>query len=153
MKPVIRLLRSFVAVALVVGLVQAPPTVRAGLTPDPEQADVDRINSSEQPGQGDPAEMLYAMPDQTAASGTFPDSVFNGMQITYRIAGATITTQEDTSGFTVSRAMKGTRGSGQLRVSGEARQGNGWGAGRGRVRIVQRAPHHTQERRPGPTGL
>jgi hypothetical protein len=74
-----------------------------------------------------PAGLL--MPSSVMAEGgTFPASPFNGMSITYSISGATITESKDSEGFTVSRALKGTLGSGQLTLSGTVSQASGYGA-------------------------
>jgi hypothetical protein len=63
-----------------------------------------------------------------AEGGTFPASPFNGMQITYSVSGATITSSKDVDGFTTSRTITGQLGSGTLRVSGSAKMGNGYSA-------------------------
>lgn len=64
----------------------------------------------------------------SAQGGTFPAEPFNGMQITYSISGATITDTKDTAGFTTSRALKGTLGTGQLTLSGSGKMGSGYSA-------------------------
>lgn len=74
-----------------------------------------------------PASLLLPEPAM-AQGGTFPDSPFNGMQITYSIAGATVTDTKDSGGFTTSRTLKGTLGTGQLTISGSAKMGNGYDA-------------------------
>lgn len=61
-------------------------------------------------------------------SGTFPDSAFNGMQIIYSVSGATVTGSKDAFDFTTSRSLTGKLGTGQLRVSGKALMGGGYGA-------------------------
>lgn len=61
-------------------------------------------------------------------SGTYPDSPFNGMQLRYVISGASVTSQEDSSGFTTSRTLKGTLDSNTVHVSGRASMGSGYGA-------------------------
>ncbi|MDD5590373.1 MAG: FecR domain-containing protein [Dehalococcoidales bacterium] len=63
-----------------------------------------------------------------AEGGTFPDEPFNGMQINYDISGATVTDTSDEWGFTTSRTLSGTLGTGQLTVSGSAKMGNGYDA-------------------------
>jgi hypothetical protein len=63
-----------------------------------------------------------------ADGGTFPASPFNGMQIAYSVSGATLTTTNDTGGFTNSRTITGQLGSGTLSVSGSAKMGNGYHA-------------------------
>ncbi|MDD4924747.1 MAG: FecR domain-containing protein [Dehalococcoidales bacterium] len=74
-----------------------------------------------------PINMLLPQP-VSAAGGTFPASPFNGMQITYNITGATITDTVDSDGFTTSRTLQGTLGTGQLTISGSAKMGNGYDA-------------------------
>jgi len=74
-----------------------------------------------------PFSLLLPAPAK-AEGGTFPASPFNGMQITYSISGATVTDTKDTGGFTTSRALKGTLGTGQLTISGSAKMGNGYDA-------------------------
>jgi hypothetical protein len=64
----------------------------------------------------------------SAAGGTFPASPFNGMQITYDISGATVTDTKDVDGFTTSRTLQGTLGTGRLTISGSAKMGNGYDA-------------------------
>lgn len=66
----------------------------------------------------------------TGGSGgsVFPKEPFNGMQITYNISGASISGSTDSEGFTTSRTLSGTLGSGPLHVSGSAKMGNGFGA-------------------------
>lgn len=64
----------------------------------------------------------------SAAGGTFPAAPFNGMQITYDISGATVTDTVDSEGFTTSRTLQGTLGTGQLTISGSAKMGNGYDA-------------------------
>jgi hypothetical protein len=61
-------------------------------------------------------------------SGTFPDSAFNGMQIIYSVSGGAVTGSKDAFDFTTSRALTGKLGTGQLRVSGKALMGGGYGA-------------------------
>jgi len=63
-----------------------------------------------------------------AEGGTFPGEPFNGMQITYSISGATVTDTQDEEGFTTTRNLSGTLGTGQLTVSGSAKMGSGWDA-------------------------
>ena len=71
---------------------------------------------------------LFTPAPVMAQGSTFPASPFNGMQITYSMGGATITESKDSEGFTVSRSLKGTLGSGQLTLSGTVSQAMGWGA-------------------------
>ncbi|MDD5509215.1 MAG: FecR domain-containing protein [Dehalococcoidales bacterium] len=66
--------------------------------------------------------------DVMAEGGTFPDEPFNGMQINYDISGATVTDTSDEWGFTTSRTLSGTLGTGQLTISGSAKMGNGYDA-------------------------
>ncbi|MBM3292963.1 MAG: FHA domain-containing protein [Candidatus Aminicenantes bacterium] len=61
-------------------------------------------------------------------AGTFPDQPFNGLQITYTIGGATVADSKDKPGFTTSRILTGTVGSGALTVSGSASVSAGFGA-------------------------
>ncbi|MBF0465840.1 MAG: hypothetical protein HQK88_13310 [Nitrospirae bacterium] len=49
-------------------------------------------------------------------SGTFPNSPFNGLQITYSVSGATATASKDSDGFTNSRSISGRLGTGPLSV-------------------------------------
>ena len=63
-----------------------------------------------------------------AEGGTFPGEPFNGMQITYSISGATVTDTQDEEGFTTSRTLSGTLGTGELNISGTVRMGSGWDA-------------------------
>ena len=63
-----------------------------------------------------------------AEGGTFPDEPFNGMQINYDISGATVTDTNDEWGFTTTRNLGGTLGTGQLTISGSAKMGNGYDA-------------------------
>lgn len=73
--------------------------------------------------------LIVSLPSPVAAeSGTFPSSPFNGMQITYSFSGATATSTQESSGFTVSRTIIGNLGTGQLQISGTATQGCGYGA-------------------------
>lgn len=71
---------------------------------------------------------LKATPSESSASGTFPGKPFNGMQIDYRVSGASIINSTDGKGFTTARTLRGTLGSGKLRISGTARMGNGYSA-------------------------
>ena len=87
-----------------------PPPLQVNKQPPPQEANKTPVSPS---GGG-------------SASGTFPASAFNGMQITYSVSGASITSSQDSEGFTVSRTMKGTLGSGQLTVSGSGRMGSGY---------------------------
>jgi hypothetical protein len=61
------------------------------------------------------------------ASGTFPDEPFNGLQITYNVSGARISSPpEDTYNFTTVRRYKGALGDGQLSISGSVKALNGY---------------------------
>jgi hypothetical protein len=57
----------------------------------------------------------------------FPQAPFNGMQVTYRVAGATLGQPTDTSGFTTTRSLRGRITGNTLTVSGTVRVG-GYGA-------------------------
>jgi len=71
---------------------------------------------------------VSAVASGSSDSGTYPAEPFNGMQIDYSISGASITKSTDSPGFTTERILEGTLGSGELRVSGTARMGNGYSA-------------------------
>ena len=74
-----------------------------------------------------PSVILYPS-SVSAEGGTFPGEPFNGMQITYSISGATVTDTQDEEGFTTSRTLSGTLGTGQLTIEGTAKMGSGWDA-------------------------
>ncbi len=80
-------------------------------TPTPTQTQTAKATSSP----------IVNAPGGGSSSGTFPDATFNGLQITYSVSGASITSTEDKSGFTTSRTLKGTLGTGNLVVSGSAK--------------------------------
>ncbi|MBK7997076.1 MAG: hypothetical protein IPK14_28000 [Blastocatellia bacterium] len=61
------------------------------------------------------------------ASGTFPNEPFNGLQITYSVSGARISSPpEDIHDFTTVRRYKGALGDGQLSISGSVKALNGY---------------------------
>jgi len=63
------------------------------------------------------------------APGTvYPAEPFNGLQITYNVAGATLGEPEDTPGFTTSRRHSGVVHPGTLTVSGSGLGDGGYGA-------------------------
>ena len=66
-----------------------------------------------------------AAPPVTAV---FPQEPFNGMQITYRVTGATLGQPTDSSGFTTTRSLQGKITGDTLTVSGTVRMGMGYGA-------------------------
>ncbi len=72
--------------------------------------------------------LLGAWAPVQADSGTFPSSPFNGMQVAYSFSGAAVASTQEAFGFTVSRAIAGNLGTGQLQVSGTASMGSGYGA-------------------------
>ncbi|MDP2845190.1 MAG: FecR family protein [Candidatus Methanoperedens sp.] len=70
--------------------------------------------------------LAFGLTIQPVLGETFPAADFNGMQISYSVSGASITSSEDKTGFTTSRTLKGTLGTGNLRVTGTAMMGSGY---------------------------
>ncbi|MDD5473439.1 MAG: FecR domain-containing protein [Candidatus Methanoperedens sp.] len=65
--------------------------------------------------------LAFSLTIQPVLGDTFPAAEFNGLQITYSVSGASITSTEDKVDFTTSRTLKGTLGTGNLMVSGSAK--------------------------------
>lgn len=87
----------------------------------------------------------HDMGDRVAGPGTgvFPASPFNGMQIRYDLAGATLSAPSDSEGFTTSRRYEGSFTPGSyITVSGTASMSAGYGAS---VRITLYAGSESQE--------
>ncbi|MBU0610990.1 MAG: hypothetical protein KKI08_24125 [Armatimonadetes bacterium] len=73
------------------------------------------------------AGMGFDMRPLTPAGNVFPGEPFNGMQITYNVAGAVVGDPKDSPGFTTGRSLKGNITGSTLTVSGTVRVG-GYGA-------------------------
>ncbi|MEN6303354.1 MAG: hypothetical protein ABFD96_11550 [Armatimonadia bacterium] len=70
----------------------------------------------------------YDLRTSAPSGNSFPaGDPFNGLKITYNVAGATLGAPVDTEGFTISRSFDGVLGTGTLAISGSVRVG-GYGA-------------------------
>jgi len=72
--------------------------------------------------------VILAALSQAVLADVFPAEPFNGLQITYSVAGATLGTPVDAEGFTLSRTVDGTFEGNAITISGVATATNGWGA-------------------------
>ncbi len=72
--------------------------------------------------------MLLAVLSPTVLADVFPAEPFNGLQVSYSVSGATLSSPVDSEGFTTSRSITGTLDGYELTVSGVATATSGWGA-------------------------
>jgi hypothetical protein len=72
--------------------------------------------------------VLLALTATVAIADVFPGAPFNGLQVSYSVAGATLGAPKDSEGFTLSRSVMGTLTGDELTVSGVATAMYGWGA-------------------------
>jgi hypothetical protein len=119
----------------------SPDSVEADAPEDSENTEPDDTASGgdrqADDQDGEDSETTTRVPaGNGGASGGFPSRVFNGMQVSYNVTGASmvITDERDNAKqgvdryFTESRTYSGRLGSGMLTVSGSARMGSGYGA-------------------------